>query len=70
MSKNQVVSIMGAPTKMVTHRDKTIELIYEMNEWKGVVRGGVQTRRVSIVISPNDQVVLIEKNENCDKTSW
>lgn len=66
MSIQEVEEIMGKPSYSKTHNDKSIEYIYEKSEWKGWLRGGTKTRRMEIVFSPEQKVISIGKNNNCD----
>ena len=70
MTENEVVSIMGTPSFTKQHQDGSYEFVYEKGEWKGVFRGGTQTRRMEIVFNSEKRVISIGRNANCDKSGW
>lgn len=70
MTEDEVESIMGAPSFTKQHQDGSYEFIYEKSEWKGVLRGGTQTRRMEVVFSSEHKVISVGRNANCDKSGW
>lgn len=70
MTTQEVVLIMGAPSYTKQHSDGSYEYIYEKSEWKGIFRGGTQTRRLECVFSPQNTLISIGKNANCNRSGW
>ncbi len=70
MTNQDVLMIMGEPSFTKTFTDGSYEYIYEKSEWKGVFRGGTQTRRMECVFSPENILISVGKNKNCDRSGW
>ena len=70
MTNQDVINIMGVPSFTKTFPDGSYEYVYEKSEWKGVFRGGTQTRRMECVFSPDNILVSVGKNANCDRSGW
>lgn len=70
MQERDVVIIMGQPSFVKHHQDGSYEYVYEKSEWKGMFRGGTQTRRMELVFSSDNIVISIGKNSNCDRSGW
>ena len=70
MDTNAVAQIMGTPNITKTYPFGGFEWVYEHSEWKGIFRGGTQTRRLELVFDENGILRSIGKNENVDKSGW
>ena len=70
MTNRDVINIMGAPSFTKEYPNGSYEYIYEKSEWKGVFRGGTQTRRMECVFSSDNILVSIGKNANCNRSGW
>jgi len=70
MTNVQVIGVMGQPSFTKNHPDGSYEYIYEKSEWKGMFRGGTQTRRMECVFSSSNVLISIGKNDNCDRSGW
>ena len=70
MTAQDVVIIMGSPSYTKKHADGSYEYIYEKSEWKGMFRGGTQTRRMECVFSSEHILISVGKNNNCNRSGW
>ena len=70
MTNQEVIYIMGSPSFTKQFPDGTYEYVYEKSEWKGMFRGGTQTRRMECVFSSDNILVSIGKNANCNRSGW
>ena len=61
MSKDEVMRIMGQPTTAETDGNKII-LIWEKNQWKGILGGGTLTRSLKVVFIDNKVTSVLTKN--------
>ena len=70
MTEDEVINIMGRPSFTKQHQDGSYEFVYEKSEWKGMLRGGTQTRRMEVVFSSDKKVISVGRNANCDRSGW
>ena len=70
MHKLDVINIMGLPSYTKNNMDGSYEYVYEKSEWKGLFRGGTQTRRMEVTFDNKDFVISVGKNDNCDRSGW
>ena len=67
MSKREVIMMFGEPHSRRLAGNREI-LRWEMNEWKGFIRGGRLTRSVSVEFE--DGVVVGYDGNNINVTKW
>ena len=70
MTDEDVRTIMGPPSYTMDLPDGSYVYVYEKSEWKGIARGGTQTRRMECVFSSKGILVSVGRNENCYRSGW